>query len=259
MQRPNYPSSAHQHPGSPNRNGCSSKDTPVPTSTPLPTETPVPTATLVPTATPTQTPDVAATKAALVKAENEKLSAGIKTQLEALELPTTGSLDFHSTSPITLTVTKFDEAKYRDINPGHTYSNFILGMQVMWKSKSGLAICGLHFRSNGDPDTGTYYMLETLRLSGLPLWTIAYVKDGDYLADIMGEAKVSSFIHQEQASVNEYILYADGNRLTVYANGKRMGGNVYEALTSGYLRAEAYHESGETTCAFNNIWVWQLP
>lgn len=250
--------------------------TAIPTNTPLPTETPVPptaTATLTPTPTQTSTPtetatptvtmtptqDHPATQTAAAKVKEDELTADIQAQLAALNLPTEGSLDYHSSDKLKVKVTDYNVERSVDINKGKTYANFVLGVRITWESKSGLAICGIHFRATGSARTGDYYSVEAIRLSGLPAWTIGYYKDGEFLTNVMGEPKTSSLIDQAQGAANDYIIYANGSRLNVYANGTRMGGNVYDALSSGSFRAMTYQESGETTCTFENIWIWKLP
>lgn len=239
-------------------------NTPIPpteTSTPTetPTNTPVPTETPTPTPTKTPTPDYNATKTVVAKATQDALTAEIKAELETLGLPTEGQLAWAGTEDQTISVSSYWESQYDLAADGKIFENFILKVDVQWDSKSGLAGCGVIFRADGKIENGKQYQLLMMRLSGAPAWDIEYYDNGKFVSNAMGEVKYNSVMDITGGATNTFYLLADKDKLSVYANGKRMGTTSSTTLTKGKIAWLTWQESGETTCSFKNAWVWQLP
>ena len=96
------------------------------------------------------------------------------------------------------------------------------------------------------------------RLSGLPLWDIERYQYGQLKSVLTGRAKANQAIHEEQGSTNEIILVARGNLITVYANQICLSRVNDSRLSEGALAFVAFQNSGETTCQFDNSWVWEI-
>lgn len=252
---------------------CSAPATPDPTATALPpTETPLPTATAIPpsatpqptaTATftppPTATPDHKATETAIAQATQAALSVEVKKELEELGLPTEGSLAWVGKSPESITLTQYAQTEYSLID-SEEFANFVMKVDVGWSSASGLAGCSIYFRSSGKSlERAFTYEFATLRLSGAPAWDFQYLENGRFVHSITGKPKFNNAIDVAQDAVNTYVVVADGDTLTVYANGIRMGSGTSTKRESGVISWGAFQESGETTCTFDNAWVWRLP
>lgn len=71
-------------------------------------------------------------------------------------------------------------------------------------------------------------------------------------------SKTDCTILQDQGSTNSYLLVVQDDQMTIYANGKRLRTHYDKRLTEGTPAFFAGLESGETTCTFNNGWLWVL-
>ena len=248
---------------------------PTPTNPPEPSDTPSPSpsATLLPTATSTitrspsdtptpsrtPTPNYAATSAARSTQFAATALVEILDDLEDYYKPTSeGYLVWLSTYPITLTVDTYRESEFHMIDPKLVVGDFIFQTEVTWTSTSGLAGCGYLFRTSRSLSRGSYYEFFTIRLSGLPLWSASYWHEGYREKVLTPDLSSSLAIRQKYGSRNKFAVLAKGDRLTFYANGKRLGGVTDSKLKEGRLGFSVKQESGETTCIFDKSWVWVL-
>ncbi len=192
------------------------------------------------------------------KATQDALTAEIKAELEALGLATEGQLAWIGKEDQTISVSSYGESLYEYAADQKVYNNFILKVDIQWDSKSGLAGCGIIFRSGGKIENGPQYKLMLMRLSGAPAWDIEHWDNNDFVSNAMGEVKFNNAMDITAGATNKFYLLADKDKLSVYANGKRMGTTSSTALTEGKIAWLTWQESGETTCSFKNAWVWQL-
>jgi hypothetical protein len=235
--------------------------TPAPTDTPIPTATPTATATPTPTNTPTPTPDLTATAA--VRATETALAVlqEIDSQLQEVGLSTErGQLAWVSESAEGLTIDTYNTEYWTSLAAEQIFSDFVLKADVTWESSSGFAVCGFRFRAASDDQNAAHYKFQTIRISGLPLWDVEYWKDNTWIGTMNPGSRPleTNHLNQEQGSTNTYILIAEGNLLTVYANGNRLGQLTITTLQEGQIANYAWQESGETTCTFHNAWIWDL-
>jgi len=239
--------------------------TPAPTATPTtaPTNMPIPaTATPVPpTNTPvpptaTATPNLAATVAAEATQQAGAVIKDIQAFLTSLDLPTEGSLGWYQDEPAYIDLEGYQATDFVPFAEDLEANNFIFKTDVTWES-TGWPTCGILFRSN--PGFENYYWFEVLRLSGLPAWFISYYKDNYWEFSPSGE-RFSDKLDQGNGATNELVLMADGNKFVVYINGQRQGQYFDDSKKSmkGYFAFAGWHESGTTTCGYENSWVWSL-
>ena len=228
--------------------------TPLATNTPtiLPSETPAPTS--------TTTPDLQATAAAeATQIAVEKLN-GIKAEIERIGYPTDNdNLGWIQGEQFEIVVDEYGGSYYETFADSLVAKDFILKTEITWESSSGLAGCGLLFRSEPNFKQGAQYEIAFLRLSGLPAWEIAYIKEDEFQKSITGILTAGA-IEQEQGSTNSYLLVAEGGKFTLYINDVRIG-SYYDYANSqieGRFAFTGWQESGETSCEFNNTWVWVL-
>jgi hypothetical protein len=240
---------------------------PPPSNTPLPTNTKTPTFTLTPEPTetpeptPTATPDYAATAAVEATQTIAAVIEEIDADLQEIGYSTeVGSLAWVSEAPEAITITTYASHDWIPLASGRDFSDFVLKADVTWESTGGLALCGFWFRAESDDEDAPHYKFLTIRFSGLPLWDVEYWKYNNWVSTISpgGRTISSPHIDQEQGATNTYILAAEGSVLTVYANGHRLGQVTISTLKEGILAFYASQESGETTCTFDNAWVWDL-
>ncbi len=235
--------------------------TPEPSSTPIPTDTPTPapspTDTPTPTETSTPTPDMTATWSVEATAIAEAVIAEIGVELETIGLSTeSGRLGWVGEGPVPMRITTYNTHDWFPMAEGKYYSDFVMHTDITWESTSGLAICGFWFRAESLDANAEYYKFMTLRLSGLPLWVVQLWEFDDLVSSLA--ENTTSVIDQANGSTNSYLLHLKGNLLTVYANGKRLGQVTITRRADGLLAYYILQESGETTCLFDNAWIWDL-
>jgi hypothetical protein len=246
---------------------------PAATNTPLPTETTVPTATPTPlptatptppptnTPTPTATPNRTATAAAKATQTAESIITIIKNDLEPYQISIDqGRLAFYDKDGTTINAEGYNMYYYDDQFTGDLdLANFIIKMDIGWQSTTGLAGCGLIFRSGDDIEKDPQYVFETIRLSGVPAWDIVYLINGEFESYVTNKVRYSYEIDLKQGAVNHYVIVVKENQMTVYANGKEIGSGQNDSLTHGRFAFKAWQESGNTTCTFSDLWIWELP
>ncbi len=226
-------------------------DLPTPTDTPAPTETPAPTA--------TPTPDLAATVAFEATQAMDALLEKIDADLQAVNLSTDqGSLAWLGAGPSEITLDTYNTHWWIPLGDDTAFSDFVLRADLTWESTSGLATCGFWFRGQSSDKDSEHYVFEALRLSGLPAWSVEYWKYNYVQSHLTGNPRTSPEINQDQGSTNAYLFIAQGNLLSIYVNGESLGAVTINRLTEGILAFYASQEFGETTCSFDNAWVWDL-
>lgn len=241
--------------------GCSAggeppSPTPVPaTSTEEPTATPLPTA----TRTPRPTPDRAATAAAEETEVAELMDAIVRADLAEIDRENrAGQVDFFSPDPYELVVDTFNSYTYAPLDPGSEYSDFILHFDVTWDSKTGVAGCGVIFRSEEDLEEGEQFRFQGIRLSGYPAWDVTLWRYGRIVSSATSGVRQSAAINLASGSKNEYFLEADGTVFTAFANGTKLGSATTSRRSQGEIALFVWQESGRTSCRYENIWVFSL-
>ncbi len=161
------------------------------------------------------------------------------------------------TEPIEINLDGYGAEKYDVVDNGASYNDFILKVDVTWNSSSGLAGCGVVFRSDSDISKGENYQFITIRLSGLPIWAIQYWNFGSIQRTEW--TSTSALIDQKQDSTNTYVIVARSETVYLYANSGRLGVVTANKHMKGQIAFQAFQESGQTTCTFSNAWIWSLP
>jgi hypothetical protein len=234
-------------------------DKPLPTAAPTQTPTPMPTATPEPTSTPT--PDLTATAEVEATQAMAAVIEEIGAELEAIGYSASeGSLAWVSGGPQEINITAYNTHDWIPVASGQIFSDFIFKADVTWESTGGFVTCGFWFRGESEDENAPHYKFQTIRLSGLPSWDVEYWKFNDWKATLSPGGRIieSPHIDQDQGSTNSYILVAEGNLLTVYANGHRLGQVTITTLSEGIIAYYTWQDSGETSCIFDNAWVWDL-
>jgi hypothetical protein len=205
-------------------------------------------------------PNIAATKAYEATQAAEVLYAEIDKVLQIAGLSTElGSLLWVQTGSVPIDLTSYQEIVYDPFVGDPTASDFVLYSEVTWESSGGYAGCDLIFRSEPNFEEGAQYELQTIRLSGLPGWDIIYNNHGYFEKNVTGILTAGA-IDQDQGAMNKILLIAEGEKFTVYFNDLRTGSyfDYSKNRLDGQFAFSAWQESGETTCTFENSWVWSL-
>ena len=106
--------------------------------------------------------------------------AGIKSEIEEIGYSTdTGELGWVQTEAVEILVDDYMITRMHTFGDNLIANDFILKTEITWESTSGLAGCGLIFRSEPNFVKGEQYELAFLRLSGLPVWFLMYADDGE--------------------------------------------------------------------------------
>jgi len=225
------------------------------TFTPVP-PTATPTA-IPPTATPSPTPNLTATAAARATETAAPILAMIDGELQKYDLSTQeGQLGWVH-DPVTMKLDTYMEAQSQVDYPDLVVSDFVVHSDITWESTTGLAGCGLLLRSAEDFTKGQQYQFALVRLAGKPLWDIEYFRYGQFQYNITG-LRDAPGVNFESGSTNKVTIVVQGNKMTVYINGEKLGAGMDNKLTDGIVSFLAWQESGETTCTFTNSWLWVL-
>ena len=131
-------------------------------------------------------------------------------------------------------------------------------LQLSVTSGSGLAGCGLIFHAEDNLGVGRQYRFYSYRLSGLPYWIVELWENGGYVNSAMGRGKLNSAINQENGSTNTFTLHVKEGVMTIYANNMRLSHVPISGTNQGRIAFFVFQESGETTCAYENAWLWEL-
>lgn len=245
-------------------------DTPAPTDTPVPTDTPEPptdtpepteTPTEVPTDTPVPTdiPDLAATASFESTQVAEAALAVVGEELAKYDISTdAGYLGWVNAEPFEIVTNMGGQTIYEPIDEGDVYSTYVLHADVAWESDTGLAGCGIIFHSEPNIENGKHYEFITIRFSGLPLWDLQLYEFGNFVFSALGGAKSNGAIDQGPGAVNTYTLVVRDGLMTAYANDMRLSNVVINSLREGRIAFFTWQESGETSCVFDNAWIFVL-
>lgn len=223
-----------------------------PTSPPADTAVPEPTADLQATSD--------AEEAAAAAAAAAELEASIAPDLELAGYSSAeGELGFSMTESFDTVNDVPSGFLVNEMEPGYTAGNFVLGFDLTWDSTGALAYCGMIFRSQGDDITrGEQARFWTVRFSGLPYWDIEIWKFGQYQSQPV--RSVDSVINQSAGSTNHYVIAANGTNIKVFGNGEKMGQTeLKQSMGVGQFGFVSWLDSGQVTCNYSNVYVWELP
>lgn len=244
-------------------------ETPQPTSPPAATATAEPTATVTSTATPTPeptqtaspTPDITGTAAAAETAVIDAFFSEVERDLNHYELTLdSGRLVYSDKGPYEIKMKSYMENVYKPFEAAPAVGDFLMQTEITWDSTSGLAGCGLIVRSEDDLEKGEQYQFFMMRLQNAPGWIMVYYKDGlaQYSITPGGDYQFTSRIKDGRETTNKIAILAKGNQITVFINGEGMRPMTNDKRTAGMLGMLGSQESGTSTCAFENTWIWSF-
>lgn len=230
---------------------------PAPTDPPTPTATPVPSITPTPSRTPTPTVNAEATQSARATATFEARLADMEADLHVAGITAAeGHVAWANFEPLEVNSTNYGFMKYYPIGEEKDYADFVYHTSVTWDTSTGLAGCGVIFRSEPDLANGEQFIFMTMRLSGAPFWDVELWKYQQPQSSLTGGLKANGAIHVEARSTNEMMLVAQSHQLTAYANGSRLGAVTILRRSEGRMAVLAWQESGYATCTYGDSWIW---
>jgi hypothetical protein len=241
---------------------CSGAAPATPTSAPEATATELPPTEVpaTPTTEPTATPDASATAAAEAAAAEAEALAQIAEDLDEIGYSIDDAeLVFLQTEPVAITQNGQNfggqfEAAGGDVD----YGDFMMGVDVAWNTSTAISGCAIVFHGEEDLERGKQLQFYTGRLSGAPYWAVALYEFGAWKATLAYD--YTNVLRAEQDDENDYIFIADGSTVIMFANGHRIGATTMPAARlSGRFGFNAWADSGQTTCTFENMWVLEFP
>jgi len=214
-------------------------------------------------ATATQEAKVATQAAVAAKATQaaEAILAVIQEELAKVDLSTeTGKLGWMQTGSEVIKNSMPGTIRYTEFMENKDVSDFVIKTDITWEAEGGIVVCGFLFRSEADFNTGNQYAFQFLRLSGAPGWDIEYWKNGRYFSTVTGKVKFASALKMENGATNKFLFVAEGNKFTLYINDQRIG-SFYDYSSyamDGRFAFLGWEEAGQSSCKFENTWVWLL-
>jgi hypothetical protein len=225
---------------------------PLVTDTPVPTEAPAIIATLPPPATPT-----------------EEAVVGIVSEIEAdlkkIGLSSSeGHLAWSQDQPVSLNLNTYREDKSEITGNEQVFSDFVFKADITWDSSYGWIWCGLIFRADSNIDKGAYYLLAMGRgysdigFSLAKYYDMIYVNNDIWEGHLYDVTQASDAINITNGATNSLIIVVRGNEFVPYINGAEQELASDSNQVEGMVGFVAWQQSGETTCTFDNAWVWAL-
>ncbi len=126
-------------------------------------------------------------------------------------------------NPLTLETTGYQEMAFGNDFMNVTAADFVLASDIFWDTQYGGSACGFMFRSNGDKNNPSQYMVLISRFAnGRAIFTA--VKDGEIanFADFYPKDQDRSFQWQN-GTTNRLAVVARGSIIEVYTNGTKIG------------------------------------
>jgi len=125
--------------------------------------------------------------------------------------------------PLMLEISGYHETAFGNDHMQITAADFVLAADITWDTQYGASGCGFMFRSNGDQDHPSQYMIIISRFANGRLLFTAI--DGGELAnmqDFYPKDKDTRFDWQNQTT-NRLAVVARGNLLDIYTNHSLIG------------------------------------
>lgn len=163
-------------------------------------------------------------------------------------------------APVTIETEGFLQYDYANQNISTVAEDFVLAGDITWNTRFGTTGCGFAIRSDGDDEEqfDQYLVIATRGAQGHVGFII--MQDGDVLTneitDIYAEGIDPRFEWQNDTT-NRLAVVARGNTFTIYTNGTRIGEVTPSvAYERGFVAFVALNESGNTTCHYEDTWLW---
>lgn len=151
------------------------------------------------------------------------LEAPVKSELPLYNVdPNEGRLGWVQ-GPLVLEITGYAEYAYGNDKMEVTAADFVLAADVTWDTQYGSSGCGFMFRSNGDKEKPSQYMIIATRFAnGHVIFTA--LGDGEIanIHDFFPRTVDKSFDWQN-GTTNRFVIVARGNLIEIYTNGVKIG------------------------------------
>ena len=174
--------------------------------------------------------------------------------------PNQGKLGF-THPPISIEVTDFEDAAYRNQNLYTVARDFVLAADVTWNSAYAESGCGFVVRNDGEEEDPNQYIIGLTRGAEGHLLFAEQVEgevDLNLVTDIYANGIDPKFQWQNDTT-NRIAVVGRGQEFTFYSNGTRLGTVTGRAgFEEGFVAFIAVNRSGGIRCDFNNAWLWRM-
>jgi hypothetical protein len=238
---------------------------PTNTATPVPptsTSTTTPTPTLMPTVDLDATRGAREEATAAAAAVTATAAAPVLAELPTYGVdPTAGELAWIH-PPVTISTTGYMTYTYANLNIATIAQDFAVAADITWNTRFGTTGCGFVIRSDGDPEGNydQYIVLATRAGNGQVLFAI--MQDGDTKTNEISRIvayQIDPQFEWQNDTTNRLAVVGRGNTFSIYSNGTFLA-DVQPSIAyeRGFIAFVALNESGDTTCHYDNTWLWLI-
>jgi hypothetical protein len=126
-------------------------------------------------------------------------------------------------NPAVIDLNGFGQTGYANDYPQITASDFVMAADITWNTKNSLSGCGFMFRSNGDTNKPSQYMVLITRVaSGHMGWLALMDGEVSNFREYFPKDQDKSF-NWFNDSTNRLTVVARGNLIDLYTNGTLIG------------------------------------
>ncbi|UCC51334.1 MAG: hypothetical protein JSV68_19825 [Anaerolineaceae bacterium] len=208
-----------------------------------------------------QTAEAEAAAASAAQAERAATVEPIRAEVASYGVdPNQGDLGF-THPPISIEVTDFEATDFANQNLLTVARDFVLAADVTWDSVYAESGCGFVFRSDGDEENPSQYIMGMTRgAQGHVLFAEQVQGDVDLnlVTDIYANGIDPQFEWQNDTT-NRMAVVGRGQEFTLYSNGTRLGTVTGKAgFEEGFVAFIAVNRSGGIRCDYDDIWLWRM-
>lgn len=125
--------------------------------------------------------------------------------------------------PVAISLQGYQQMDFANDYPQITASDFVLASDIKWNTKNSISGCGFMFRSNGDRNKPSQYMVIISRFaSGHAAFTAMAEGELANFQEYFPKNEDSSFSWQNNAT-NRLVIVAKGPMVYIYTNGVLIG------------------------------------
>ena len=204
---------------------------------------------------------VRATEIAVEVASTEDALAPIRAELPLYNVdPFEGKLGWIH-PPLTIQTEGFLQYEYGGEFLSTAAGDFVLAADITWNTRFGSTGCGYVIRSDGNEEAfNQYFVMATRGATGHVGFII--MQDGEVLDDEITDIfanGIDPLFEWQNDTTNRMVVVGRGNTFSIYTNGTKIGEVTPSvAFTRGFIAFVALNESGDTTCHYDNAWLWML-
>jgi hypothetical protein len=217
--------------------------------------------------------------------------------------------------PLHLEVNQYQGRKFDNKFPTVIAQDFVMSSDITWNTQYGGSGCGFVFRSNGNQQTPSQYMVVATRLAGGHIIFAVMAQGQMMIVKDFYPHVIDSRFNAENGATNRLAVIGQGSTFAIYTNGVKIGdadpnaplpplvlpsppvkpiNTKDQAAMAAYQQALAQYkqetsklkdeynqrvalwnkldknfpsgftalgvvaDSGQTTCDFNNAWLWLM-